>query len=396
MNIRFLTIISLFAAQLAYANGNKDSVIVADMHLNTKGMQMCMPTYEVEKEDGYTGIPDNTANKIMTCNLTKARKELSLVTGIQRNGRCFCVLDMNNNRDFSDDYCYRFRLSEDDTIDEFSKQPLVYDTSNGKKAALWIAPIFIWKDGTERDDISNLQCWINFGYTYECDINIGGKDYHIDIYPFGSKHYQYKINKTQKESKYVGTPARIGNVCLNVTDIDESQQACTINIRTINGTEDLPTVPNEGFKAPVFECKDIKGKPFSLEKERGKYVLIDFWGTWCNPCIAALPTLREIYEKYGKKIKIVSIATDLDSGHSVSHAIPTLKSVIKKHKMEWTNIHGGLTLEGPIIKKYMIESYPTSVLIDPDGVIVSMDSGTQGLKDVEKVIEKIFENDDNH
>ena len=44
----------------------------------------------------------------------------------------------------------------------------------------------------------------------------------------------------------------------------------------------------------------------------------------------------------------------------------------------------------------MIESYPTSVLIDPDGVIVSMDSGTQGLKDVEKVIEKIFENDDNH
>ena len=203
-------------------------------------------------------IPDNTANKIMTCNLTKARKVLNLVTGIQSNGRCFCILDMNNNRDFSDDYCYRFRLSEDDIIDEFSKQPLVYDTGNGKKAALWIAPLFEWKDGTERDDISNLQCWINYGYTYECDINIGGKDYHIDIYPFGSKHYQYKINKTQKESKYVGTPARIGNVCLNVTDIDESQQACTINIRTINGTEDLPTVPNEGFKAPVFECKDIK------------------------------------------------------------------------------------------------------------------------------------------
>lgn len=151
----------------------------------------------------------------MTCNLTKARKVLNLVTGIQSNGRCFCILDMNNNRDFSDDYCYRFRLSEDEIIDEFSKQPLVYDTGNGKKAALWIAPLFEWKDGTERDDISNLQCWINYGYTYECDINIGGKDYHIDIYPFGSKHYQYKINKTQKESKYVGTPARIGNVCLN-------------------------------------------------------------------------------------------------------------------------------------------------------------------------------------
>lgn len=140
MNIRFLTIISLFAAQLTYANGNKDSVIVADMHLNTKGMQLRMPAYEVEKADGYTGIPDNTANKIITCNLTKARKVLNLVTGIQSNGRCFCILDMNNNRDFSDDYCYRFRLSEDDIIDEFSKQPLVYDTSNGKKAALWIAP----------------------------------------------------------------------------------------------------------------------------------------------------------------------------------------------------------------------------------------------------------------
>ena len=45
---------------------------------------------------------------------------------------------------------------------------------------------------------------------------------------------------------------------------------------------------------------------------------------------------------------------------------------------------------------FLIVSYPTSVLIDPDGVIVSMDTGTQGLKDVEKVIEKIFENDDNH
>ena len=109
--------------------------------------------------------------------------------------------------------------------------------------------------------------------------------------------------------------------------------------------------------------------------------------------MAALPTMRAIYEKYGKHVQLVSISTDLDSRHSVKHELPTLESVIKKHKMEWTNINGGDFINGDIIKKYMITSYPTSVLIDPDGIIVSIDTGDTGLKNVESILENIFDND---
>lgn len=179
---------------------------------------------------------------------------------------------------------------------------------------------------------------------------------------------------------------------INLSDINEAQQTCKIRVIQTDGIN-IPFAPNKDFKAPLFECKDIKGKTFSLEKQKGKYVLIDFWGTWCGPCMAALPTMRAIYEKYGKHVQLVSISTDLDSRHSVKHELPTLESVIKKHKMEWTNINGGDFINGDIIKKYMITSYPTSVLIDPDGIIVSIDTGDTGLKNVESILENIFDND---
>lgn len=395
--MRNLIIILTLISSISHAANTSDSTIVAEMRHVIDGkspMTIIKSTIEIEetKYSEFSGIPDNNYRKITTCNFKKIGKGLTVVTGRQDNGRCFCIMDMNGNRDFSDDYCYYFRPERIDESETFARQPLMYDTPDGQKGGLWVAPYLAWNEETDGRDINDLHCYIEYGHQFESDINIDGKDFHINIYPIGEKYYEYNINNTSPSSLSANVPLRIGDVCFYISDINEAQQTCKIRVIQTDGIN-IPFAPNKDFKAPLFECKDIKGKTFSLEKQKGKYVLIDFWGTWCGPCMAALPTMRAIYEKYGKHVQLVSISTDLDSRHSVKHELPTLESVIKKHKMEWTNINGGDFINGDIIKKYMITSYPTSVLIDPDGIIVSIDTGDTGLKNVESILENIFDND---
>ena len=62
-----------------------------------------------------------------------------------------------------------------------------------------------------------------------------------------------------------------------------------------------------GRPAKNFEKKDMNGKTVSLEKLRGKYVLLDFWGSWCGPCRESHPHLKELYEKYKKQVIFINV-----------------------------------------------------------------------------------------
>ena len=390
-----LLVILIFISSSIYAQHQSDSVFEAELKhvIDAKSrMDIIKNTIEIEqtKYSEFSGIPANNFRKITTCRFKKIGKDLTVLIGRQDNGRCFCIMDINNNHDFSDDYCYYFRPECIDEVQTFARQPIMYDTVGGQKGGLWVAPYLTWDEMIDGRDIKDLRCYIEYGYRLECDVNVEGKDFHVNIYPIGENFYEYNINNTPRGSLSTNIPLRIGNVFFYIGDIDEVRQICKIRIMNTDGIN-IPIAPNNGFRAPSFECKDINGKTFSLEKQKGKYVLIDFWGTWCGPCIAALPTLRSIYDKYGDRVQIVSVSTDLDDGHRVDKELPALESVIKKRNMEWININGGDFINGNIIKKYMITSYPTSVLIDPDGIIVSVDTGDTGLKNVGSILENIFD-----
>jgi len=118
-----------------------------------------------------------------------------------------------------------------------------------------------------------------------------------------------------------------------------------------------------GRKAPSLEGKDLDGKPVDLTTEyQGKVVLIDFWATWCAPCLAAMPDLIETYKQYHDRgFEIVGVNLDNDRD--------ALKKYLEMSQIQWRHVYDGQSYRSPNVRKYDIMAIPAAFLIDPDGKI---------------------------
>lgn len=117
------------------------------------------------------------------------------------------------------------------------------------------------------------------------------------------------------------------------------------------------------------------GKPFSLHDLRGKYVLIDFWGSWCGPCRQANPKLNELYKLYNRQtydnaegFEIVSIGIEQNRAR--------WEQAIADDGLLWPyQILSLGDFENPIPLAYGVKQIPTKFLINPEGVIMAVDPG---------------------
>jgi tetratricopeptide (TPR) repeat protein len=116
--------------------------------------------------------------------------------------------------------------------------------------------------------------------------------------------------------------------------------------------------------APFFVAKSHTGAELSLEKERGKIVLLDFWASWCLPCRADLPEVKKIWKKYGGD-QFVIIGINLDSNR------PQFDGYLKEEGLSWPQYYDGLGWNNKIARLYNVYSIPHTVLIDQQGVIRS-------------------------
>lgn len=140
-----------------------------------------------------------------------------------------------------------------------------------------------------------------------------------------------------------------------------------------------------GSKAPSFLLKDINGTLISLENFKGKYVLIDFWASWCAPCRSDFPFVKELYKNYKDKgFEIVSI--------SYHDEVNAWKKAITKESTElWTNI----SIEenkSNTAEDYYVTSIPLKILIDKNGIIIGRWNGKneQHNNEIQKILEKSF------
>ena len=110
----------------------------------------------------------------------------------------------------------------------------------------------------------------------------------------------------------------------------------------------------------------VQSNKFNLIDLRGKFVVLDFWGTWCGPCVRGFPKMREYYKKYKSKVEFVGIACDDKKS--------VWKKFIKEEGLEWTQLLNDAK-NNDLASKYNIRNFPTKVLIDREGKIIEIFKG---------------------
>jgi len=141
-----------------------------------------------------------------------------------------------------------------------------------------------------------------------------------------------------------------------------------------------------GKLAPRLQAEEwIGGEPLTIERLKGKVVLLDFWATWCKPCIAAFPKMREWHSKYGPRGLVIIGVTN----HS-SQTSEQVRSLVKKENLPWIV---AIDPNDRTQMYYGVSPIPHTFLIDRTGVVRLSHIGGGNLQEVEKQIELLLTQD---
>ena len=148
--------------------------------------------------------------------------------------------------------------------------------------------------------------------------------------------------------------------------IDQTEQRYSSDEASMKAYAESKGKVYVGADAPDFTLKTIDGKDFTLSSLRGRYVMLDFWGSWCHWCVEGMPKVKEISEKYADKLTVVSVdCNDTEARWR--------KAVEKIGYMTWPQVYNprSVSIDGT----YQVEAFPTFIIINPEGKIIAKFEG---------------------
>jgi peroxiredoxin len=162
---------------------------------------------------------------------------------------------------------------------------------------------------------------------------------------------------------------------------EKTKSEALVNFATSLGnqiqTNVKPGAITIGQPAPEIALADPKGKIITLSSFKGKYVLVDFWASWCGPCRGENPNVVQAYEKFKKKNFTVL-------GVSLDESKEDWEDAIKADNLNWQHISDLKKWESTVVSTYKIEGIPYNVLVDPNGIVIATELRGPALEETLK------------
>lgn len=166
------------------------------------------------------------------------------------------------------------------------------------------------------------------------------------------------------------SPDEYGAVLKTITDKypkDANVLAANKRYNDLIAALNKPSQPQQsaamftGRPAPEISLKDMNGQSVTLSSYKGKYVLVDFWASWCGPCRQENPNVLAAYNKYkAKNFTVLGVSVDENAG--------AWKKAVEKDKLTWTQL---LDVKGVAANTYQVSGIPFNVLVNPEGVVIA-------------------------
>lgn len=364
-----------------------------------KGIPATNPVYSVfsvsvnnfpDKKDGFKGI-DEKVNSASD----KKRKIYIYVSLNEERTEKHVIIDCNNNLDFGDEKLYTFSLKDYDITPysqeqyalcpEIKVKMLFKECEDCCIIDLLLNPFYSDKNDNSYDskDDYYLDTGIFTNFYQQGVFNINGKQVLINeskssdsclpcpYMPIdsSSKYRFYQLGDTIHPLSYsLGDTISLVGRKIHIKAFDNNK----LYLDEIGAAIDSSRV---GSYLPDLYSTDLSDNTtiYLNSLMQDKYVFIDFWGSWCGPCIATLPALRDFYDKVKEKKDVLVLGIALEHKKDIDK----LKKIIRENNVEWTNVWNNFSARKSFTSvhgKLCIEVFPTYMIIDKEGKIVYKDN----------------------
>ncbi|MDR1155017.1 MAG: TlpA family protein disulfide reductase [Bacteroidales bacterium] len=319
-----------------------------------------------ELQKSWNWIPD-------TLNLSKTpvKTKIAFACGKDPDGILKIAVDANNNLDLTDDKLFTplemMSVNEDANKDSIAMANAVqvsFEIFVHDKTVPVSAPLFVTyynqfdmlmcnfaQYATTR--FKGVQIAVSSGFT-----NLAYKNIQVAFMRNDLKNGEkVKGEDLYENNEYI----EIENEIYRISGVNTGKNTLALEKAGLPKAQLYST--QAGYKSPPFRGEEFTtNSAISPEDLKGKYVLLDFWATWCGPCLQELPHLKELYAKTDRaKFEIVGIVGDSPSD--------ALTKTIDRHAVTWPQILSDDA--NKITETYGISGYPTTFLIDTEGIIIA-------------------------
>lgn len=311
-------------------------------------------------------------NKIELCSGVYSAKPIkcyvNIIYGKNPDRKLVCKIDTNNNLDFSDeDEIVVPDLGKDkfDSLLLKHNRLVNYETIKDGVISKKVAPILVVKrEGQLLGNIAIHGAATFKGYKIEIRSSLFVT---VDFTQLAISVTKMPTGKTQfyQQNEFV----IVDGVTYHIRGVETKNQQLILrevpkDSVILNGQVGFYAFP---FQLPDFETRN----QLTLDQYKGKYLFIDFWGSWCSPCRAELPRLKSVYREIDKdRIDFLGIAVE---------SAESLAEYLKKDPSPWTQIQ--VDQNSAVVKGYNIEAYPTNILINPQGKVIRKNLSSVSLLD---------------